>query len=94
MLNDYEEEMVDEMMKIEQYMSHYIFAEEDGFYRVDEDFLKALEYCINFMYNFSDIVNIEPLSEDEQDLNVQLILAKISYYKKVKELCEQFKEDD
>ena len=93
MINDYEEEMITEMMKIEQYLSHCCFIQEEGMELVDDDFLTALNWCVNFMYNFIDIENIDVGSEDENDLNFKLIMNKIEYYQRMEEICKEHKEE-
>lgn len=85
--------MIDEMMKIEQFTSHCCFVDEEGMNSVDGDFLTAIALCVNFMYNFIDIQNIESGSEDEDDLNFQLIMNKIEYYQKMEEICKKYKEE-
>ena len=60
---------------------------------IDPDFVTALKWCTNFMYNFVDIENIDVGSVDEEDLTFQLIMAKIDYFHHLEEICEKFKMD-
>lgn len=85
MLNDYEEEMITEMMKIEQYLSHCCFVNEEGFTYVDKDFVTALEWCSNFMKN--TIIDLESDEIVEEDLHYNIVYAKIDYYERLIELC-------
>ena len=93
MLNDYEEEMITEMMKIEQYLSHCCFVNEEGFTSVDEDFVQALEWCDNKKKN--TIIDLESDELDiDDDLHTNIVLCKINYYEELISICKQEKGGD